>query len=193
MLHLGRGARHRWLSSPARSQVDGVVLQVGDADDLKDLALMAEEITDVTAVIRLDRRNVPRLASLVADVVAAGPGRVVLSWPLGGDELPPLAADVAVALAGPLELLRSANMMHGVKGLAACTLGGLMVRSWRSQNRWYVDAEHQSENALLFFPDVVRFVKTDECRFCARDPLCDGVPAQWLDQGRCGSPRALSS
>ena len=56
----------------------------------------------------------------------------------------------------------------------------------KSQNRWYVDADHQKEAALLFFPGVVTFAKGDVCRFCAADGACDGALPAWA--GRPGNP-----
>ena len=82
--------------------------------------------------------------------------------------------------------LEAAKVAWGIKGLPACRLGALSDRLWRSGNRWYVDAEHQGTEALLFFPDVLRFAKGDACRFCALDGKCDGVPEPWLAAGLAG-------
>jgi hypothetical protein len=49
-----------------------------------------------------------------------------------------------------------------------------------------VDADHQAESALLFFPDVVRFHKADVCRFCSANGNCDGFFATYLR--RAGFP-----
>jgi hypothetical protein len=43
-----------------------------------------------------------------------------------------------------------------------------------------VDADHQLEGALLFFPDVVAFFKGEDCRFCRCDTKCDGFFATYL-------------
>jgi hypothetical protein len=49
-----------------------------------------------------------------------------------------------------------------------------------------VDADHQCDEALLFFPDVVAFHKDEVCRFCPGDSACDGFFATYLR--RAGFP-----
>lgn len=68
----------------------------------------------------------------------------------------------------------------GVKGLPACYLGTSRPLLRRTGNRWYVDADHQAEQALLFFPDVVAFYKAEACRFCALSDACDGFFSVYL-------------
>ena len=82
--------------------------------------------------------------------------------------------------------LREEGIPCGVKGLPICRLDGDVDAAWRSGNRWYVDAAHQCDAALLFFPGVVRFSKGDSCRFCSADGRCDGVPEPWLERGLAG-------
>ena len=83
------------------------------------------------------------------------------------------------------------ELSWGIKGLPLCTLVDLPVadladRVWRTGNRLYVDADHQRSEALLFQPDLVRFVKVDACRFCAVQARCDGVASSWLERGLVG-------
>lgn len=92
----------------------------------------------------------------------------------------PPAARAVRALEPLVPVLEAAAVGVAIKGLPACYLGPLGGRVRRSANRWYVDADHQKERALLFFPDVVRFHKDAACRFCAADGRCDGFFATYL-------------
>ena len=71
-----------------------------------------------------------------------------------------------------------------VKGLPICYLHPLQFSYRQTGNRWYVDSDHQRENALLFLPNVLQFHKTDACRFCHVDAQCDGFFLQYLQQGQ---------
>ena len=86
-----------------------------------------------------------------------------------------------------MDLLLTAGIDVGLKGLPACRLTRHRERMWRSRNRWYVDAGHQRDKALLFFPDVTRFAKADACRFCSWSDRCDGAPDAWLRAGLAGT------
>ena len=190
VLHLGRGERDALARSPIARHVDAIAMTVVDDADLADLAALGR-VSDVTAVVRLDAGTLPRLPGLARGLVAARPARVVLTWPFPGDEEPPHADRVAAALPEAVGRLDAAGVACGIKGLPACRLGDLGDRLWRSGNRWYVDADHQRDRALLFFPDVVRFARTEECRFCAISDRCDGAPEAWLRRGLAGILRAV--
>ncbi|MBW1879148.1 MAG: hypothetical protein JRJ84_12365 [Deltaproteobacteria bacterium] len=187
-LHLGHGDRDRLARSPLGPRVDAVALTVADVADIADIAaLRARDQPHVTAVVVLDERSLPRLEMLARGLARVGPHRVVFTWPFPPSAPPPRARQAAAALASALPLLDARGVASGVKGLPACALGSIPVdRLWRSQNRWYVDAGHQLDEALLFFPDVVRFAKTDVCRFCEATDRCDGPPEQWLAEGLAG-------
>lgn len=92
----------------------------------------------------------------------------------------PSAARALRALAPVVPALEAAGVGVALKGLPVCYLGGLGRLARRSANRWYVDADHQKDKALLFFPDVVAFHKDAACRFCAADGACDGFFATYL-------------
>ena len=51
-----------------------------------------------------------------------------------------------------------------VKGLPYCLAKTTYNLFAKTSNRWYVDAQHQKEKALLFFPDVSCYYKDDQCR-----------------------------
>ncbi len=178
-LHVGRGDQARLAASPLYALVDAVALTVREPGDAAHLAKLEGRFR--TAVLLLDGRD---LSSLVAATVAADPERVVLTWPFPPGKPPASAVQAAQTLSDVAPLL--GDRPWGVKGLPACRLGPHRDRLWRSGNRWYVDADHQNEHALLFFPSVVRFDKADDCRFCAYDDRCDGAPADWIRAGIVG-------
>jgi hypothetical protein len=193
-VHVGGSARAGFASSPLAERADAVALTVTDPADVADVELLVESRGRgagffVSAVVPLDRPTLPRLPRIVDALAGARPDRVVLTWPMPSDEGavdPPPAGDAAEAARAALRGLDAAGVPAGVKGLPHCSLGPDRDRAWRSQNRWYVDAEHQLDGALLFFPDVVRFSHADVCRFCARSRECDGAPERWLRLGLGG-------
>ena len=99
---------------------------------------------------------------------------------------------MGLALSGPGALRAAGALDRGarVAGLPPCVDREASVASLeasrRTTNRFYVDAEHQLDRALSFFPDLVRFAKPDSCRFCRADSSCDGVAAAWLEAGLAG-------
>lgn len=190
VLHLGRGDRDALRASPLRSRIDEAVIGVWRQTDLADVAALTRSGLPITAVLSLDAPTLARLASLASALAALRPARVVLTWPLGGSP-PPHAARVAQAVREPLAQLTGAGVAVRVKGLPVCLLGPDAPPAHRTRNRYYVDAEHQRDQALLFFPQVVRFAKGDDCRFCAVTRRCDGVPEPWVRHGLTGPLRPL--
>jgi hypothetical protein len=186
VLHLGRGDRDRLLRSPIGRRVDAVAVVTRDETDLADVAALRAG-PDVTAVVLLDEHGLSRLDNLATGLARVRPHRVVFTWPFPPAAPPPHAARVATALPTALAALDAAAVPCHVKGLPACALGAVgPERLVRSGNRWYVDAAHQKDAALLFFPDVVRFAKADVCRFCGWGDRCDGAPSAWLDRALTG-------
>lgn len=117
-------------------------------------------------------------------IASSGAARVALSYPfpIAGNtsrHVAPIAATVD-ALNAAVPHLESAGLSVSIKGLPGCYLGRLSKYIHRSANRWYVDADHQLDNAVLFFPRVVSFTKRESCRFCALDSRCDGFFATYL-------------
>ncbi len=90
------------------------------------------------------------------------------------------APRAVAALREVVSMLVDAGVSVAIKGLPSCYLGDLARHAGRTGNRWYVDADHQLEKALLFFPDVVAFHKGEACRFCPADARCDGFFATYL-------------
>lgn len=198
-LHVGNGDREALVGSAVGRSLDAVAVTVTEDRDVADVAALARvggfrgAPLAVTAVVPLDDATLPRLDHVAAGLAAIGAARVVLTWPLpdGSAPPPPHADRVLAALIGPVAVLESAGAAVIVKGIPACRLGELASRASRTGNRWYVDADHQGDRALLFFPDVVRFARVDECRFCAAADHCDGVPEAWARARIVGPLRAI--
>ena len=152
-------------------------------------------------VIPLEQEVLPRLERVTRAVLERAPRRIHFTWPFpGSGVVPPEASAVVEALAPVVRLLSEPSGRPeasglpelpggwSLKGLPVCTLErlapGLSVhRTARTSNRWYVDAQHQLDRALLFLPDVLCFSKRESCRFCEADDRCDGVADQWLRSG----------
>jgi hypothetical protein len=102
-------------------------------------------------------------------------------FPTGANQVPPPAPALLLpALKRAVATLEAVGAEPRIKGLPACYLGSLAEHLGPSSNRFYVDADHQLHQALMFFPHVLSFHKGDACRFCSRDSRCDGFFAEWL-------------
>lgn len=126
----------------------------------------------------------PHLAGAARVALSTGVQGLTFTYPFPVDgghsaEAPPPARAMAV-LGEVLPALVNANIRVAIRGLPACLLGNWVHLGGKTGNRWYVDADHQLEKALSFFPDVVAFYKGESCRFCVRDGQCDGWFATYL-------------
>ena len=132
----------------------------------------------------LNWRGVDNLRAVARSISRVRPDEVTFTYPFpinGNDGTsPPPIPRTLVALREALSLLQNADIRPRVKGLPACYLGENRLSLGRSANRWYVDADHQLGDALMFFPEVVAFHKEEICRFCAVDAECDGFFATYL-------------
>lgn len=145
-----------------------------------------------SVTVPLEEEVLPRLRSILARLADIDSSGVTLVWPYPhrAGKPPPPAAAVVAALGGVGAELGTLNW--GIKGLPRCTLraveGGVSLdgRIWPTANRYYVDAEHQAELALLLRPDLLEMAKVDTCRFCKEDHRCDGVAGEWLRAGLTG-------
>ena len=144
-------------------------------------------------VVPLEKEVLQVLGAIVDALVRRNARQVVFQWPFPSSaNIPPPAPVAARAIRGAVLTLEGAGMRVRVRGLPPCVLsttsmaGKWMGRACRTSNRWYVDADHQRDQALSFFPEVVRFAKPDSCRFCAASHRCDGVVEEWLSLGLTG-------
>ncbi|MEQ1501454.1 MAG: hypothetical protein ABMB14_04445 [Myxococcota bacterium] len=158
--------------------VDGWVIAVRSPDEAAVIPVGAQ------VIVPLDADRIDRLAEAAAAVARTSPSRITFTWPFPGGGTPAPLPAVRPALAAAIAAV--GGIPWGLKGLPACVVAGIpgvADRVARSGNRWYVDADHQLDRALLFFPEVARFAKREGCRFCALDDRCDGVAEEWLRQG----------
>jgi hypothetical protein len=193
VLHLGEGDLAPAGLDALTGQVDVVVVPIQPDRDLSQADALARSAR--ARGIRVASNTVlraPALACLddaISHLIALRPDAVTLTHPFPAGVDPRALAeleDVRAGLDSALSRLDAAGLPARIKGLPACHLGPHAGRLARTANRWYVDAEHQRGDALLFFPDVVAFHKDDICRYCDADSRCDGTFAEWL--ARPGAP-----
>ncbi len=171
--------------------VDTLVLPLQAGESGSNLASAARVLAAARAAglstvanTELSSGALPVLAGASRVARSQGVGGVTFTYPFpieGGHAAtaPPPARAVA-ALQRVVPGLAGAGVRVAIRGLPACLLGNLAAHAGKTGNRWYVDADHQGDKALLFFPDVVRFHKVDDCRFCAENARCDGWFANYL-------------
>ncbi|MFT5680039.1 MAG: hypothetical protein ACI8RZ_000944 [Myxococcota bacterium] len=139
----------------------------------------------VCANVVLTLATLPHLPSIAAALAVLGPQQTNLTYPLPTSERlrpVPAQAQAISAVTTAATVLESAGRAVNIKGLPVCYLGELARLVRRTHNRWYVDADHQQDRALLFFPGVVSFHKEDTCRFCTADAHCDGFFTEYLSR-----------
>jgi hypothetical protein len=182
-------------SITAHAEPDAVSAWRGHVDSIAVTVRSPAEVPDAPGLaitVPLEAAVLPALGEILARVRAASPLRVVVAWPYpDGGPPPPPVPEVLQALSAVVGAL--AGLAFDVKGLPVCALAplrraipDLVERAGRTRNRWYVDADHQRDAALLFVPDVLRFAKAEGCRFCALDDRCDGVALAWYRLGLSG-------
>lgn len=161
--------------------VDVVTRVVRTASDVARLG--AWQGVERQAVLLLEVGGLEGLEARVRELISAGVGRVALSWPFPPAAVPAPVGEVQALLDVIGPLLDAGGVPWTIKGLPACLAGAHAARTTRTANRWYVDADHQGERALLFRPDILRLHKPELCRFCDLDGSCDGVAEAWVRQG----------
>ncbi|MFZ5481184.1 MAG: hypothetical protein ACOZNI_30780 [Myxococcota bacterium] len=177
--------------APAALPVDLLVLPLQPGESGATLAAGARALAGanaagvpVVANAVLSSAALPLLPAIGRVAVAGRARSLAISFPFPVDgatasEAPPAPRAVA-ALREVVPAVEAGGVAVSLKGLPACYLGELARLLTRTANRWYVDADHQLDKALMFFPDVVAFHKDEGCRFCARDGECDGFFANYL-------------
>jgi hypothetical protein len=167
-------------SSALAPLVDVLVLVVRDPDDLAGIGTPTSG-PGLDLVVPLEAEVFARIEPIAEAARRSLAPRVTFTWPFpAGEQVPPPADEAIAALRRAVAVL--GPVPWTLKGLPPCLADDLLDprQVFRSSNRWYVDAEHQLDRALLFFPDVVRYAKREVCRFCDFDPRCDGVAEAWL-------------
>lgn len=169
-----------------RCVVTARVVSPSDRDPLRE-ALAAHPGVDVN--LPLVASTLPGLEDATRIAREGGAASITYTWPFPGGESPADLSGSVAALRAAIPA--AAGLPVTIKGLPACWLAELGRCTRRSANRWYVDAEHQKEAAILFFPGVVAFAKADACRFCSRDAACDGPVPEWTGRPDVPGLRAL--
>ena len=190
VLHVGLEELGRFNPERLSGAVERVVLPLVEAVDgvpFEELVKRCRAAGLATSVnLLLNSENLANLDELVGHAIAGRPDSISITHPFpgGADAAPPPSLEEVVEpLLQSARRLDEAGLSVGIKGLPPCYLGGEAAWSWRSSNRWYVDADRQGGDALLFFPDVVRFWKGENCRFCALDDSCDGFFEEHMRRG----------
>jgi len=176
---------------PNALPVDVLVLPLQPGESGATLAAGARALANareagiaVAANASLTPENVRSLAAIGRVAVAGRASSITFTFPFPVDgahasDVVPAPRAVA-ALREVVPAVARAGIQVTIKGLPACYLGELAAHTSRTANRWYVDADHQLDRALLFFPDVVAFHKDEACRFCPSNEACDGFFANYL-------------
>lgn len=185
-----------------RVPVDTLVLPLQVGESGSNLAAAARVFSAARAAGLATVANTQIVASALPSLEGAarvaratGVGAMTFTYPFPIDgaasgEAPPPARVLAV-LREVVPGLVAAGVRVAIRGLPACLLAEYAPHAGRTQNRWYVDADHQLDKALLFFPDVTAFHKGDECRFCTLNERCDGWFATYLRRPAYGRLRAV--
>jgi len=189
VLHVGGEDLAALNVSRFKGSVDTLVIPVQpESGRLVDVNRVIDAARDsnltVAANTVLTANALPALQRAARSMAKVGPDSLTFTYPfpINGNEATsaPTPPRVMSALKSVFPILDKAGIRVQVKGLPACHLGAEAVRLGKTHNRYYVDADHQAERALLFFPDVVRFHKADVCRFCTANGSCDGFFATYL-------------
>jgi len=141
---------------------------------------------DLTVVANtvLTPRALSSLEAIARTLIRVKPKQAALTYPfpISGTSSSEVARIGAVvrSLSVVVPMLQGQGIEVSIKGLPACYLPKYQEVFRKSANRWYVDADHQKDEAILFYPEVVAFTKAESCRFCAADPACDGFFATYL-------------
>ena len=139
-----------------------VLTVVATADTLAQLRAVLGTSPGLDLNAPILAHTLPGLSEL-ASLAGEGAGSLTFTWPFPGGGEPPSLPDTLDALRAAIP--HAGTVPITIKGIPACWLGELAGYTRRSVNRWYVDAEHQKDAAILFFPGVVAFAKADPCRF----------------------------
>ena len=189
VLHAGPSELDRVDVAWMEGLVNRLVLPVHRSDTLGRLGQLVRDCrqSGISVVFAVDLRAtlLPDLPAVAGALDAFEPASIVFTWPFPAAGSPaqraPAPEGWRESLVHSLRAVRRAPTL--VRGLPICYLPESAQHFRRTTNRWYVDAAHQQQRALLFLPDVVQFDKSDACRFCSMDHRCDGFFQPYLSAG----------
>ena len=141
------------------------------------LPLSPKSYSKIQYSIALSQQNLPVLKEIIEILRSIHPFPITLMYPF------PLRADIihnAPSIHSVQKAVEKIDPTIPIVGIPKCL--SLRSASKKTSNRWYIDADHQKERALLFFPDLLRYYKSDECRFCSMTTDCNGFFSQYLNK-----------
>lgn len=142
--------------------------------------------SEVHVVVPVDPALALEDEAWVAALVARRPASVAFRWSYPDASHRQVVPPAEIEHLAPLRAhLEQADIPTSIGGLPPC-LTGAVGGNHRTSNRFYVDASHQLDEALLFFPDIVELSKPDTCRTCSITAWCDGIARAWLENGGLG-------
>jgi hypothetical protein len=176
---------------PDRAVVNLLILPVQPGESTASLAAAADALARcreagirTVANTQLSSEALPLLVAAARAAGRRGAAGHTFTYPFPVDGASalhaPSPARAVLHLRPAVAEAQSAGVSPAIRGIPACLLADLGGLAGRTRNRWYVDADHQLDRALLFFPDVTAFHKEEACRFCAADARCDGFFATYL-------------
>lgn len=158
------------------------VCSIKSIDALLSLPLQASSGVDLS--IMLNHDTLSQWEMLTAYLRNWNGTLVSFHYPYPSQTQPPMHSMEQIKECLRTVQLQCPDLRIHIKGLPLCYLTPLQFPFRQTGNRWYVDSDHQKENALLFLPDVLQFHKVDACRFCRLDGLCDGFFLEHLNNGQ---------
>ena len=167
-----------------KSHADFQIKRVCSVKSIENLmALTKQTETDIDLSIMLNHNNLSHWEELIAQLRIWKGALVSFHYPYPS-QTPPSNHTVEHIRASLKQCQKQCpHLRIHVKGLPLCYLAPLKFPFRQTGNRWYVDSDHQKDNALLFLPNVLQFHKVDACRFCPLDGQCDGFFLEHLNRG----------
>ena len=140
-------------------------------------------LSKIQWTIVLNTSTISSLHKIIDTLTSQHPFPITLLYPFPLNENIIRTAPSIEKLQKTLQTIKSSIPIVGIPQCLS-----MRTHSKRTSNRWYVDADHQKEQALLFFPDLLRYYKSEACRFCSATLECDGFFAQYLNEKNILSP-----
>jgi MoaA/NifB/PqqE/SkfB family radical SAM enzyme len=157
-----------------------------------------EGIRNIVASGKPTRANMvltPQIASHTAEMIAAvdalGVRRAVVTFPFAigrshanfAGTVPSDFGTVSAAVESAMNEASRRGIALSIQGLPWCLLGqyAQFVDPW--QDRLFVDPEHQLDQALWLFEDVIGRVYPPPCALCQNSAVCHGVSRDLIARG----------
>ncbi|MEC7983726.1 MAG: hypothetical protein VX278_01100 [Myxococcota bacterium] len=159
------------------SSVDRISVAIQDPKQLDLYDFPRFDPQKLRFTIVLNRHNLPVIQRIYQWLQPYSQGSIYFLYPF------PLSKMIMQSAPNPAvldQMLRDLPEDITIAGIPPCLNKRASLK--QTSNRWYVDADHQKDKALLFFPDLLRYYKSDSCRFCRLNTQCDGFFQQYLSE-----------